>query len=347
MANRSSTWRRIWAIIPFVLLLSLLSLLSGNQEIHNRNLPWPGEPEPRTGDEIMVAGQLFHTGTRVVLWTDPDGYDAYRDGPRFTTLTNENPKQLFSGPHYNVRNYNLTPDQFQAVQSGNWTLPLLQQVVDQFVIHFDAEGTSRRCFHTLQDIRGLSVQFMLDVDGTIYQTLDLKERAWHATSSNSRSVGIEIANIGAFELTQTNPFDAWYQHTNGQTVLTVADPFGAEGILTSNFVGHPARPDPVEGNIQGKDLIQYDFTPQQYRALIKLTAALCRIFPKIRCQYPTNDEGQLITCKLPDEQLTNYEGILGHYHIQTDKVDPGPAFQWDYVIAGARKILAQDPAAKN
>lgn len=188
---------------------------------------------------------------------------------------------------------------------------------------------------------------MLDLDGTIYQTLDLKEAAWHATTSNNRSVGIEIANIGAFELTQTNPFDAWYQHTNGQTVLTVADPFGAEGILTSNFVGHPARPDPVEGNIQGKDLIQYDFTPQQYRALIKLTAALCRIFPKIRCQYPTNDEGQLITCKLPDEQLTNYEGILGHYHIQTDKVDPGPAFQWDYVIAGARKILAQDPAAKN
>ena len=49
---------------------------------------------------------------------------------------------------------------------------MLQQVVDQFVIHFDVCGTSRRCFEVLQDKRGLSVHFMLDIDGTIYQTLD-------------------------------------------------------------------------------------------------------------------------------------------------------------------------------
>ena len=39
---------------------------------------------------------------------------------------------------------------------------------------------------------------MLDLDGTIYQTLDLKEGAWHATVANGRSIGIEIANIGAY-----------------------------------------------------------------------------------------------------------------------------------------------------
>src|SRR5262245_22464081 len=37
----------------------------------------------RNGDEIMVAGQLFHTGAPVVLWTDPGGYDAYRVERRF------------------------------------------------------------------------------------------------------------------------------------------------------------------------------------------------------------------------------------------------------------------------
>ena len=50
----------------------------------------------------------------------------------------------------------------------------------------------------LHDLRGLSVHFMLDLDGTIYQTLDLKEGAWHATVANGRSIGIEIANIGAY-----------------------------------------------------------------------------------------------------------------------------------------------------
>jgi len=38
-----------------------------------------------------------------------------------------------------------------------------------------------QCFKVLHDHRDLSVHFMLDLDGTIYQTLDLKERAWHAT----------------------------------------------------------------------------------------------------------------------------------------------------------------------
>ncbi len=331
-----------------MLVLCLLFFLPGNQSAKtNNSAPQPGQLEPRTGDEIVAAGQFFHTGTRVVLWMDPNGYDAYRVEPRFTTLTNEDLKKLYSGVHYDVRNHDLTPEQFEKVRAGNWDLPLLQQVVDQFVIHFDVAGTSRGCFHTLQDVRGLSVQFMLDVDGTIYQTLDLKERAWQATIANSRSIGIEIANIGAYRAGETNPFDAWYQQTNGETLLTIADPFGAEGILTTNFIGHPARPNPVEGNIQGKDLVQYDFTPEQYKALIQLTATLCKIFPKIKCQYPTNEVGELITSKLPDDMLTNYEGILGHYHVQTDKVDPGPAFQWDYVINGARKILDSEETTTN
>ncbi|HEV2330240.1 MAG TPA: N-acetylmuramoyl-L-alanine amidase [Verrucomicrobiae bacterium] len=341
--NPSATsFRRLWVLIPLLLVVCLLFFLPGNKgNKQNNNPPEPGTPETRTGDEIVAAGQFFHTGTRVVLWTDPNGYDAYRIFPRFTGLSND-PPQYYNGIHYDVRNHDMTPEEFAAVRSGNWDVPMLQRVVDQFVIHFDVAGTSRRCFHTLQDVRGLSVQFMLDVDGTIYQTLDLKERAWQATIANSRSIGIEIANVGAYTLTDSNPLETWYQQTNGQTLLTIPDDFGAAGIMTSNFVGHPARPDPVEGNIQGKDLVQYDFTPEQYQALIKLTAALCKIFPKIRCQYPTNDSGELITSKLPDDVLTNYEGILGHYHVQTDKVDPGPAFQWDYVVDGARKILAEE-----
>src|SRR6188474_759789 len=45
--------------------------------------PRVGMQVPRKGDEIMVAGQLFHTGAPVVLWTDPGGYDAYRTEKRF------------------------------------------------------------------------------------------------------------------------------------------------------------------------------------------------------------------------------------------------------------------------
>jgi beta-glucosidase len=311
-------------------------------------MPRPGDPEKRTGDEIVAAGQFFHTGTRVVLWMDPGGYDAYRVERRFSpydqsdwqSSRRENPR-LFSPNRFDLRDDTLTPEQIEQVRGGAWPLPLLQKVVDQFVIHFDVDGTSRECFRTLHDVRNLSVHFLLDVDGTIYQTLDLQERAWHATTSNDRSIGIEIANPGAWPVGAPNPLNRWYVHTNGQTILTIPDAFGAAGIRTPGFVGHPARPDPIVGRIQGQELVQYDFTPQQYQALIKLTAALCRIFPKIQCRYPTDARGRLITHKLPDAELKNYQGILGHYHIQTDKVDPGPAFQWDTVIDGARKLLRQ------
>ena len=46
----------------------------------------PGAALRRQGDEIVVAGQLFHTGTRVVTWMDPGGYDAYRVERRFSPL---------------------------------------------------------------------------------------------------------------------------------------------------------------------------------------------------------------------------------------------------------------------
>src|SRR5262249_41935615 len=46
----------------------------------------PGTIARRTGDEIVVAGQFVHTGTRVVLWMDPGGYDAYRVDRRFASF---------------------------------------------------------------------------------------------------------------------------------------------------------------------------------------------------------------------------------------------------------------------
>ena len=319
--------------------------------------PRPGTIAARTGDEIVVAGHFVHTGTRVVTWMDPGGYDAYRVERRFAVFDKSSWEtshvavaELKTPNRYGLRNDSaLTPEQIEQVRGGGWDLPLLQQVVDQFVIHFDVAGTSRQCFKVLHDGRDLSVHFMLDLDGTIYQTLDLKERAWHATTSNDRSIGIEIANMGAYRAGGRNPFDQWYRRTNGATVITLPERFGDGGIRTTNFTGHPARPEPVRGNIQGDDLVQYDYTPEQYAALTRLTAALCKIFPKLQCRYPTDADGKLIPHKLPDEELNAYQGVLGHYHVQTNKNDPGPALDWDKVVGGARALLEQSepkPAAK-
>lgn len=314
-----------------------------------RLTPRPGTQVKRHGDEIMVCGQLFRTGTRVVLWTDPNGYDAYRVERRFGdparagwTATAEDVKAIDTPNRYGSRAEKMDPKEREKLRGGGWDLGSLQSVVDQFVLHFDACGTSRECFNVLHDHRGLSVHFMLDLDGTIYQTLDLKERAWHATTSNTRSVGVEIANIGAYDPARTNRLGQWYQpDAHGRTRIVLPTSMGDGGILNRDFIGRPARSKPVLGRVQGRDLVQYDFTPEQYEALAKLTATLCRVFPKLRCEIPRSESGKVLEEKIPDERLSNYQGILGHFHIQTNKVDPGPAFQWEEWLQKTRRELAR------
>ncbi|MBL9202398.1 MAG: N-acetylmuramoyl-L-alanine amidase [Opitutaceae bacterium] len=325
-------------IFPGLLVLSTL-ILTGC-------VNGPGTPLKRKGDEIVVAGQLFHTGTRVVTWMDAGGYDGYRTERRFSPeaessfeKTKETVKDIRTPNRYNLRRDGLSPEEIERVRGGGWDLPLLQRTVDQFVVHYDVAGISKQCFKILHDLRGLSVHFMLDIDGTIYQTLDLKERAFHATIANTRSVGIEIANMGAYPSGAHKALDEWYPKDAQGPFIKVPERYGDPMIFTKDFVGRPARPELVRGNVQGTDLLQYDLTPQQYAALTKLTAALCKVFPKMACDYPRDATGKLITKKLPDEDLKKFQGVLGHYHVQTNKTDPGPAFDWDRVISGARRML--------
>ncbi len=281
-------------------------------------------PRAIAGDEIIVAGQRFHTGTRVVTWQEPGGYNGYPEGRRMVP-----------------RPTSLRAAKRPRDETPAWTVRRLGKVVDQFVLHYDVCGLSKICFEVLH-ARGLSVHFLLDVDGTIYQTIDLQERALHATTSNDRSIGIEIANIGAYPPNAAQPLERWYRREDGATgpvVLNVPAGIKNTGILTPNFVGRPAQAERVSGTVHGQNLVQYDLTPEQYAALVKLTAALVEIFPRLRGDVPRDAEGEPLMRKLPEKELERYRGILGHYHIQENKVDPGPAFQWKRFIEDVRRLM--------
>ncbi len=325
-------------------LASLLMGLAGCVSVSSFS---PGTALKRSGDEIVVAGQMFHTGTPVITWMDPDGFDAYRVERRFSPLaesswekTQQKTKEITTPNRYSIRSAVLTPRQVEQFRGGSWDLATLQRVVDQFVIHYDECGISKVCFDVLHDHRGLSVHFMLDIDGTIYQTLDLKERARHATTSNDRSIGIEIANMGAYAPEGKSALTDWYaKDASGKTYIKVPQSIETKWIHTPEFTGYPVRSEPVVGMIQGHLLKQYDYTPQQYQALIRLTATLCKIFPNLTCDYPHDSQGNLIDHKLADSELKNYHGIMGHYHVQTNKIDPGPAFNWPNFISAVREEM--------
>ncbi len=248
------------------------------------------------GTAIVVAGNAVDVGRPVVLWNDPQGFDGYN--PRCVDQSGGCCDEDW--PRYGTRK-----------GLGERTLPALQNAVSQSVLHFDGCVNSRSCFRSMHNrVRpgggcGLSAHFMIDGDGTIYQTLDVAERAFHAEQENSISVGIEICNRGRY-----NP--------------------GELARLPIEYRTRPHRP----VRINGATHEAYDFRPEQYESLLALSRALLRTFPKMRPVIP-EQQGQPLLETLARPQ--DFHGIVGHLHVdlQKQKWDPG-AFDWQRLTRALR-----------
>jgi N-acetyl-anhydromuramyl-L-alanine amidase AmpD len=62
----------------------------------------------------------------------------------------------------------------------------------------------------------------------------------------------------------------------------------------------------------------------------------------VRCEHPRGTDGEAATTKLEDDALRAFRGVLGHFHVQTNKIDPGPAFDWEGVAARVRKMREEE-----
>jgi len=279
-------------------------------------------------DEIVAAGARFHVGAPVVLWSDPGGYDASVQGPVFAA---SGP----AGPRYG-------PGRSWAADPASIGLAELRDHVDLLVLHYDICGISRETFRMLQDERVLSSHFLLDVDGTIYQTLDLRDQAWHGRFTNPRSIGIEIANVGVVSPDPADdPFRKrrWYVRDGDRLRLEIPADLG-DPHLREPGPFYSSRSQPIRGAIHGKEWEQFDFTPEQYRSLALLTVALRRAFPRIALDAPRGADGAVRTGQLSREEIDAFRGILGHLHVTTERNEPGPAFQWERYLDDVRAIEA-------
>ena len=328
-------------------LLCLVSSLAacigpgiGERGPRYRSAPLP-EEAPAAGRAIVVCGEQHDIGAPVVLWTDPGGYDATSTqlhfGPPPAGVESPEPGTLRYDPGRVDRGSGA------RLVAPNAPLSALREQVDQFVLHYDVCGTSRTCFKVLQDRRGLSVHFMLDLDGTLYQTMDLVHQAWHASQANPRSIGIEIANMGAYPVGSPSPLDQWYEVRDGVTRLRIPAAQGDGGLRNPGASLRPRRPERIRGPIQGQQLEMYDLTPEQYATLTRLAATLCELFPRIEPEAPRGPDGRVATRALSDAQWQAFHGILGHDHVTERKADPGPAFDWEWFLQGVRRELGARP----
>jgi hypothetical protein len=165
--------------------------------------------------------------------------------------------------------------------------------VRYFVNHWDVCLSSKSCQSVL-DKQGISVHFLIDNDGTIYQTLDMQHGAWHAGSerSNRASVGVEISNA------YYPKYQAWY----------VKNGFGERPIQDGAWVHHN-KLEPF-----------LDFYPEQIEALKALWVAI-HTATGIPFETPTNQFGKTATTYVQDVPYGKFSGYVSHYHVTKRKID--------------------------
>lgn len=162
-----------------------------------------------------------------------------------------------------------------------------------FVNHWDACLNSKSCARVLNK-RGISVHFLIDNDGTIYQTLDMQHGAWHAghARANRASVGVEITNA------YYPKYQDWY----------VKNGFGKRPLVEDAWV-HSEKLEPFLG-----------FYPEQIEAAKALWKAVHNA-AGVEYETPLSQTGKTGTKYYQDALYGNFNGIVSHYHVSKKKID--------------------------
>jgi hypothetical protein len=165
-----------------------------------------------------------------------------------------------------------------------------------FVNHWDVCLSAESCAKVLNR-RGISVHFLIDNDGTIFQMLDTQHKAWHAGISNGvggnpKGIGVEISN--AYYL----KYQEWYEKH-----------------------GFGPRPVHEDVSIHGRKMKPFTgFYPVQLEALKALWKAV-HIGIGIPLKCPTNSMGELLDTVDKDCVKGTFQGICNHYNFTKGKID--------------------------
>ena len=164
-----------------------------------------------------------------------------------------------------------------------------------FVNHWDVCLDSTRCNDVLNK-RGISVHFLIDNDGTIFQTLDMQHGAWHGSSGrvNRASVGVEISNA------YYPKYQNWYEKRGFGERPTMKDVV-VHGQKLPEFLGF------------------YDVQIQAAQALWKAIESATAV----EFKAPLDNNGNTSTKYEQDVVYGKFAGIVSHYHCSKKKIDCG------------------------
>lgn len=157
-----------------------------------------------------------------------------------------------------------------------------------------AENSAEQTYRGMREHRNalgmpepLSVHFIVDQLGEIFQCADTEARLAHckAGGGNTYGVGIEVINRGHSK----NPSKGFERSRMNETVHGQLINYGA-------------------------------FFPAQIEAVIALNRSICAAYD-LPVRVPLKD-GDVYAGVLPDAYREGYRGCLGHFHLERGKVDP-------------------------
>ncbi len=283
---------------------------------------------------IIACEQKVDIGTRVVLWSDKEGFAC--PNPRGRQNSSQHDPSLNDAPSQKYKNY--------IIKNSQTAYRELIKNVHQLVLHYDVCYTSSHCHQLMQESTFKGSHFYLDLDGTLFQTCDLYWKTNTAPADdkkgNERAVHVEISNLSWEALAKQSEYypskNDKYKKTGKGWKLDLPKKYKTK-ILKSPFNAMPARTFGDRGyfskKINGKIVRMWDFTEEQYESLVKLCIGLNKLLPAIKLKVPIEKE----TGRHPLDRLKNFSrfaGVLGHSHIQNGstglecKYDPGSAFNW-------------------
>jgi N-acetyl-anhydromuramyl-L-alanine amidase AmpD len=191
----------------------------------------------------------------------------------------------------------------------------------KIVLHFTV-GHLQGDIHSLTSpTRGhVSTAFVLGRDGTTYQLFSSTAWSYHlgrgaigGNGTNSKeTIGIEISNYGPL-VKRGNNLETVYSKREGHDVYCSLEDTDKYVKLDKPYRGH-----------------QYftTFTDEQYENLIVLLRYLTASYDIPRKFIDEDTRYKATTAN------AQFKGIQSHVNYRKDKVDIGPAFDWNRVIAG-------------
>ena len=66
--------------------------------------------------------------------------------------------------------------------------------------------------------------------------------------------------------------------------------------------------------------------------------ALVDTFPLLALEVPRDGTGAVRTDRMPEAEEATFGGVVGHLHVSTQKLDPGPAFDWERYLGATRAL---------